>query len=234
MEMKHCTKIKLYNSYFDLNNNLSLKAILNIFQDVASVHGEEIGVGYEKMLEKNLYWVLSRIKIDILKMPQINQTVLVETWPHEKGRIDFDRDLIIKDDAGEVLVMGASKWCVIDATTRSLARTDMVNYDGEVFDKINYDEKFGKIVLPDAQMEPKFKHTVRFFDLDHNQHMNNTNYASLVINATQNKTPTHFEINFLNECKEGDEIEVSWSTDNTSEYVKGTTNGKPAFVATIK
>ncbi|MBQ8615718.1 MAG: hypothetical protein IJ415_04055, partial [Clostridia bacterium] len=121
--MKYKTKIALFYSYFDFNDRLSTKSILNIFQDVASTHGEELGVGYLPMLEKNLYWVLSRIKFDILKMPEVNQTVIVETWPHQKGRVDFDRDLKITSEDGEVLIIGTSKWCVIDTVKRMLQRT---------------------------------------------------------------------------------------------------------------
>ena len=76
-QMKYSTRITLYNSYFDINDRLTPKSILSVFQDVASIHAEEIGVGYEEMVSKNLYWVLSRIKFDIIKMPVINQTVIV-------------------------------------------------------------------------------------------------------------------------------------------------------------
>ena len=82
--MLYKTSVTLYNSYFDCNDRLTTKSILSIFQDVASSHAEEIGVGYESMLKQNLYWVLSRIKIDIIRMPAPNETVIVETWPHKK------------------------------------------------------------------------------------------------------------------------------------------------------
>ena len=93
MLMKYEDKIKLYSSYFDADEKLTPKSILGIFQDVAASHAETIGVGYETMLNKNLYWVLSRVKFDIIEMPKPNQIVNVVTWPHEKGRIDFDRDI---------------------------------------------------------------------------------------------------------------------------------------------
>lgn len=231
--MKYTAKITLFNSNFDQNNNLSAKAILNIFQDVASIHSEEIGVGYEAMLQKNLYWVLSRIKIDILKMPKPNQIVIVETWPHEKGRIDFDRDLKILSEDGETLIIGTSKWCVINTENRSLQRTDNVNYDGVCIEDKNYEERFGKIVIPETTKQHKFVHTVQFSDLDHNHHMNNTNYANLALNATDSKTFSHFEINFLNECKLDDKIDVSLAKAESGEYVCGVVNEKTAFVAHI-
>lgn len=232
--LKYKTTMTLYNSHFDINNNLTAKSILEIFQDVASIHGEEIGVGYESMLSKNLYWVLSRVKFDILRMPKINEEVIVETWPHEKGRIDFDRDMKISSKEGEVLIIGTSKWCVINSSTRMLERTDNINYIGEIFPDINYTDKFNKIILPNEEKNFMFNHKVQFSDLDHNQHMNNTNYANLVLNACERKTISHFEINFINESKLNDEITVSLIKQENEEYVIGTNNDKIIFVTLVK
>ena len=44
MIMKHSAKIDLYSSYFDLNDRLSAKSFLNLFQDVAGVNAVEIGM----------------------------------------------------------------------------------------------------------------------------------------------------------------------------------------------
>ena len=150
--MKYTTKITLYSSYFDINDRLSAKSILNIFQDVSAVHGEELGVGYKQMLDKNLYWVLSRIKFDIIKMPNLNQTVVVETWPQVKGRIDFDRDMRILSEDGDVLITATSKWCVIDCVKRMLQRTDNVDYNGEYCLEKTYEDRFNKIIMPKEKM----------------------------------------------------------------------------------
>ena len=155
--MRHKAKITLYNSYFDFNDRLSMKSILNIFQDVASAHAEEIGLGYNDMCEKNYYWVLSRIKFDILKMPKINQKVIVETWPHEKGKIDFDRDMRILSEDGEELIIATSKWCIIDTVSRMLQRTDNINYVGTIFPNVNYNERFNKILLPSVKEDARFR-----------------------------------------------------------------------------
>lgn len=232
--LKYSTEITLYDSYFDLNDNLSAKSILSIFQDIASVHAEEIGLGFKATFEKHLYWVLSRVKFDILKMPKINQTVIVETWPHEKGKIDFDRDMRILSKDGEVLVIGTSKWCVIDVTSRMLQRTDNIAYNGEICPDVNYCDRFGKIALPSEDLQQKFSYTVRFSDLDHNKHMNNTNYAALVSSVVENKTFTHFEINYLHECKQDDEIIISATITADGEFVIGTVADKTVFTAQAK
>lgn len=233
-KMLYQTKIELFNSYFDMNDRLTAKAILNIFQDVASRHAEDVGVGFETMVERNLYWVISRIKFDILKQPKVNQKVIVETWPHKKGRIDFDRDMCISSEDGEVLIIATSKWCIIDATTRSLQRTDGVEYVGEVYTKKNYEGKFGKILVPDGKRVEIYTHRVKFADLDHNKHMNNTNYATIILNAVENKNFTHFEINFISESCLNDEIKVYLITDESGEYVVGENNENISFVGFVR
>jgi len=186
------------------------------------------------MLNKNLYWVLSRIKIDILKMPKPNETVIVETWPHVKGRIDFDRDFKILNEKDETLIIGTSKWCIIDTVNRMLQRTDNINYNGECIEDKNYEDSFTKIDLPDIEETFKFNYKVRHSALDHNQHMNNTYYANLVFNAVENKLFRHFEINFKNECILNDEISVFSIQDKDGEYVIGKSNDKTYFIAYVK
>ena len=232
--LKYTTQITLYNSYFDQNNNLSAKSILSIFQDVASIHAEEIGIGYEQMLKQNIYWMLSRVRFDIKKQPTLNQVVIVETWPHQKGRIDFDGDMKISSLDGETLIVAQSKWCVIDTINRMLQRTDNINYNGECLPNKNYEDKFVKVSLPEQEPTYKYSHNVSFCDLDHNGHMNNTNYANLVLDTIHNKLYNHFEINFVSECLENDKIDIYYTNNENGEYVVGKNADKVAFVAYAK
>lgn len=232
--MKYETKIRLYNSYFDANERLTPKSILSIFQDVSSYHAEILGVGYKVLLEKNLYWVLSRIKYDIIKMPLINQEVIVQTWPHLKGRVDFDRDIRILSLDNEPLIIGTSKWCVIDTKSRMLQRANAIEYTGLYYNEMNYNDKFNKIIIPTNSDIKLFTHKVVFTDLDNNNHMNNTNYAVLISNAVKNNHFNHFEINFLNECMLNDEIIISSITSQENEIILGKVNNTIAFVAKIE
>ena len=129
----------LSKEYFDENGVLIPRFVLKLFQEVASKHATNIGVGYDYMIKNNLYWVLTRLKYDVIKMPTINQKVIVETWPHIKGKIDFDRDIRILNENREELVIATSKWCVIDSTKRMIQRTDNVNYVGEYYNHKIYD-----------------------------------------------------------------------------------------------
>lgn len=231
--MKYTTKVRLYNSYFDANDQISPKAILNIFQDVAAFHAETIGVGYKTMLQKNLIWVISRIKYDILKTPELNEEVIVETWPHEKGRVDFDRDIKITSTSGETLIIGTTKWCVVNLQTRRLERSDNINYSGSIYPHKNYNSEFNRLKINPKDFETQYSHIVRFSDTDHNKHLNNTNYATFISNAIQTKIIKHFEINFLNEAMLDDEISISTYKTNNEEYVIGSIDNKLIFSSLV-
>ena len=88
-------------------------------------------------------------------------------------------------------------------------------------------------MLPDVPQQKQFEHIVRHCDLDHNKHMNNTNYADLVLSATMGKDFSHFEINFVNECLLGDKIEISTVCENQQNFVVGKTDDKTVFCAVI-
>ena len=231
----YTTKIQLFTSYFDCNHNIKPTAIFNIFQDLACVHGELIGVGFKEMLQKNLYWVLTRVKYDILTNPNVDQVVVLETWPCEKGRVDFDRDFLIKNEQGEILIKGTSKWCVINATTRMLERPTLVNYTCECRNEKVYADKFVKTEVCN-QFEPaNYEHIVSFSEIDHNQHLNNVNYATYVTNTLKNITFNHLQINFISECKLNDKISVCYIKNQNNEYViSGYVNNTLKFTALAK
>lgn len=231
---KYITKVKLFNSYFDCNDKLKPTSIFNLFQDVACVNGEQLGVGFTEMLNKNLYWVLSRVKYDIIIAPKVDEEVFVETWPCEKGRIDFDRDFLIKNLNGEVLIMGTSKWCVISTITRSLERTDNVIYNSPCLTIRNYTEKFVKTESLPLGDNPDFVHTVTFSEIDHNKHLNNVNYATYVTNTLTDYYFNHLQINFISECKLGDEIKVFKKQTDEGYLISGYVNDVLKFSAFAK
>lgn len=230
--MKYKTDLTLYNSSFDKGDRITLTALLSIFQDVASVHAEDLGVGYEAMLKKGLYWVLSRIKLDVLFDPKPNEEVTVVTWPHVKGIVDFDRDMKILSKGGETLIKATSKWCVIDSTSRKLAPAKDVEYNGSAYEpEVCYEGRFPKIIIPSLEKVEVMRHVVRYSNIDHNGHMNNTNYATLVSDVIENKIVRHIEINFLSECLEGEEIVLYKVRDDKEEYVIGEVDNRRVFVA---
>ena len=55
-------------SDFDKYNRIKPSAVLELFQDVAGQHANEIGVGYDEMMQRSYFWVIVRIKFKIIMM----------------------------------------------------------------------------------------------------------------------------------------------------------------------
>lgn len=235
-KLLYSEKIKLSPSQFDLNDNLLPSAIFQIFQDVASVHGEMIGVGFEAMLNKGLYWVTVRTKYDVYVQPKPYQQVVVTTWPHQKGRVDFDRDYLVEDLFGNTLIKGTSKWCVISTSTRKLVLPSAVEYPAgaEFESKVNYDFKFEKTPTVTAKQTPDFVHKVSLSEIDHNKHLNNVHYAQYVFDSLKNEHLTHMQINFIAECKLGDVVDVYFEKVGEDYLVSGYVDGQLKFSASAK
>lgn len=235
-KLSYSEVVKLLPSQFDLNDRLSPTAIMGLFQDIASIHGELIGVGFEKMLSKGLYWVLIRTKYDVIVQPKPYQQVVLKTWPHIKGRVDFDRDYLITDMSGNILIKGTSKWCVISTETRKFVLPTAVEYpkDLEYETEINYQEKFAKTPSIQQKQDADYEHVVEFNEIDHNKHLNNVHYATYVFNALKNDDLSHLQLNYISECKLGDKIKLYVEKVEDEMLVSGYVDEELKFTACAK
>ena len=195
---------------FDYKDELRPSAVLNYFQVVAGMHANEIGVGYENFKERNLAWILTKIKYKCIKEAIPEKKIIVQTWPKEAKRVEYDRFYLIKDENNNVLYKGLSRWCIIDFTTRRISREKAI-FDGEYFEEdvqLIFDSETIKTNDIDT-LDYAFDYEVRLADLDHNGHMNNTRYGDIVLSTIKKgEHIDEFEINFINECLLNDTISV--------------------------
>ena len=94
----------LRTSDFDMRNRILPSSVLDLFQDVSGEHAAKLGVGYYDLLPKNMCWMILRLRYEVIRQPKIFSDVVVRTWPIESRRIEFDRDCMIDDIGGELLV----------------------------------------------------------------------------------------------------------------------------------
>lgn len=70
MEIGKFVREYLIRSYeCDCNGTLRIVALMNIFQDIADSHAEQLGIGMEHCLKHGLAWVGSNYHIKINRMP---------------------------------------------------------------------------------------------------------------------------------------------------------------------
>ena len=221
---------KVNLNHVDFKGNMKLSSLFTYFQDIADLHSENLKMGRKVLYEQyGVIWVLVRMRVDIIKYPKWKDIITVETWPQEPGRIGFDRDFLIKDSEGNILVKSVSTWVVIDIESRKLRKTKSV-FTGypPVIEERAIDCKLGNLKAK-GELEMAYKRTVRYSDIDVNGHLNNAKYLDFIMDSFTLEEHKGFdvksiEMSYSNEALPGDTINIysiSWQGFIAIAYMEG-------------
>lgn len=212
---------------FDKFDRIKPSAILDLFQDAAGQHAEEIGVGFSDMIARKYLWVLTRIKFKIILPPRRYHTVTVKTWPLEPNRLNYRREYCIEDQNGQRLVVGSSEWVVIHSKERKLLSVpDLYNLDGDYHNEVMFEEKAKKVRDFENIGEPYVINT-GFCDIDVNDHVNNIKYANYVLDAISPKKDDLlevFQIDYRKEVMQGTQLNIYHNKQDNVILSKGQNN----------
>ncbi|RPH32985.1 acyl-[acyl-carrier-protein] thioesterase, partial [bacterium] len=82
-ELQSVWKDDLFVRSYDVDSTgkLKLASLFNYFQETAGKHATHLGAGYEVLRKLGLFWVLSRAKIRIHRLPAWGESIQLTTWP---------------------------------------------------------------------------------------------------------------------------------------------------------
>ena len=231
---------------FDFLGRIKPSAILAYFQNVAVAHANLLGIGYAAMQEKNLCWVLNRLSAVIEKSPAPGEKIIVTTFPHKPSFADVLRDYIVTNESGERLMLGTSRWCVLDTLTTAVRRcAPLFPYSDDRYTP-DFTLKDGNPQLPawenvEAESVDAFEGFVRLSDLDRNIHMNNVRYADAVMNGCDfdfyaTHTICALDFNFLAQMRVGDDYIVRRKDKGKESFFEmiSPKNPRPIFRARLQ
>lgn len=216
----------------DCYDQLSLVGILDIFQNIAGYHSELLGIGFDDLKKIGITWLLVRTKFDVIRPLTQLRKVNVKTWQSYKGRVDYERDYLICDEAGEVLVKGTSKWCLVDINARKIVPTTKITDDITYPNKRNYRERFAKLEFPLFKAAEEKTFAVYRSHLDHNFHVNNTKYGEFItnlINLPRGVSIKSFSIDYIKEVRLDEELIMKYEKNNSEYLIEGYTNNEIAI-----
>lgn len=96
---------------------LSLTALLDLFQDVATLHAEDEGGGVEERTATHTAWLVSRWRIRLGQLPRSAQHIRVDTRAYECRMALNRRAFALLDADGRELAVGDSLWTLVDTDT---------------------------------------------------------------------------------------------------------------------
>lgn len=203
------------------NGKLSLHSLFNYLQDIASDHAETLGFGRDDLLRENRFWVLSRMYVELIRMPLWEDDLLIRTWPCGTESVFALRNYEIEGDKG-TMVKASSSWLILDRQTRKIQRPDLIFRKFEFPVPSDPVRNATKLSDPGEQGQTDHCFRIKASDLDINLHTNNAVYLKWICDSydlgfIMKNDPQSVEINYLAESKFGDEITIRTTAVN-DEY----------------
>lgn len=202
---------------------MPLSRLVTLIIDTATGHANLLGFGYAHMMESNTSWVLSRLSLDILRMPGVNQSYRLLTWVESVNRIYSERLFELKDtESGETIAWAHTVWMAIDMDTR---RPSDLTVHTALVDVIN-DRPFGGVkggkLQPVHEGAQGYSYEFKVSDIDVNRHVTTRRYIDLITDLwpldkyIANRV-SRFEIAFKHEARYGEEAETLVEPSRSSE-----------------
>ena len=208
MQLEKCYELRAAD--FDRYDRIHPSSVLSLFQDVAGIHANALGIGYDALMAQKTIWVLTKVRYRMVGTPRRYETVRVRTWPLPPARVNFRREYVMETPEGEVLIQGTSEWVVVHSEKRRvLPATDL--YPGDDYCTDTYFEgRLAKVPVFTPCDEGRAVVT-GFTQLDINGHINNTCYADYVMDALapgEGETVRELQLDYHRELLSGQEVRL--------------------------
>ncbi len=223
----------------DFTKRLKLSTLLGYFQEAASMHADNLGIGVDA-IEKSygIAWILIRIRVDVMEYPVWNDEISIETWHLKTKKFEFQRDFLVRDSKGRIVIRAVSSWVILDLKTRELKKTELldINYPPGTEERA-IDCRLGKLKAF-GQPEFAYKKVIGYSDIDINGHLNNSRYVDFAMDCFTVEAHRRYfiksmQVSYVNEALPGDSIvfyrDIS-SLNSNLIYIEGISEKNDAVI----
>ena len=187
----------------DRNNRCRLSRIIDMLQNIATMHSKQVGFGTKEMMEAKLAWILLIWKIKVLKYPIADEYVEIKTWSKKLKGLHALRCFEIYDEAGNLLVMAESSWALFDLENQKPIKIPekIVNAYGEISREV-FDAPTKKIQETLNAEFATYEFKIQKRDIDTNNHTNNSKYIEFMLEVIpDDKVITELEVNYKKQTR---------------------------------
>lgn len=186
---------------------MRLSNILRYQQEIGEQHLIANRWGWHELFEAGAAFVITRLRLQIDRLPRLEETVTLTTWHRERRGARFLRCYEWRDAAGALLMSGVTEFVLVSAREHKM----LWEIPPAVRELPSCPERGvcpdpGRVALKNAC--PVGEHTVRRSDLDCNRHMNNARYIDVALDWLPEFPIREIELQYIKEMVPGETATV--------------------------
>lgn len=201
-------------------SRMPLTLLINRLIEIATLHANQLGIGYESLIEHKGTWVLSRVAIEMKRYPEVDEYYNINTWVCSINRLFSERDFEILDDNNTTIGWARTVWAVINTETRQAVDISFMEWIKDMIPEKECPVAKSSRLKPLKEYKTSI-YTFNYCDLDFNRHVNSSRYIELLLNQWSLDFHDHnricrFEIAYIHEARYDDSVEVRISQDSSA------------------
>lgn len=224
----------------DMFSRIKLGSLVNFLIQSAAKSADDLGLGFSNLKEYQLFWVLSRLTVEIYSPLTWYHSITVNTWPKNIERIFYVRDFVVKNEKGEIVAKATSAWLALDMESKRPKVID--SKKTEVFHLLSHEHALS--YSPEKINQKALKQSIikepSYFDIDLNKHLTSTRYVDWMMDTFpvefhKVNYPKKLSINYLKETMLGQRVSINKENTANEFLFEGvlSENDKPTFRAKI-
>lgn len=183
---------KVGHSSVDHNGCLTIGGAINFLQDCSMFQLETEPVFNDYFKKNNLNTVLAFRQVDFKRFPRFGEIIKVCSWVYDCNPAFGYRNTIIFDEHGEACILSYCIGAFVNANNGKITHIPReITSQIKLESPFEMDYQSRKIKLPTAKAEIFSHLTVKRYDLDRFNHMNNLRYVTIA----QEYLPHYFQPN---------------------------------------
>lgn len=220
---KFFQKISVQSYHTDQYGKASICSLFHFMLEAAWSHAQVMDWGYDRLKSHHMFWVLSRMYLEVEKYPSWQDDITLRTWSAGTDGMFAYREFLIENTAGDILLRANTAWLILDQESKKIILLrDYINTfpRSDSVCPCREPERLrpGKTTVP-AVFSP-----VLFSELDINKHFNSVKSLERVldhfgIEFLNRYEPASIEINYLREGFAGDRLAVIAEELGENNYV---------------
>lgn len=217
--------VVLRHGQCDMGGLCRPSALLELMQDASEAHSGLCGLGSIELMKKGLGWIISRLKVEMQRLPHAGEKITIETFPTPVRHTFFPRSYVIYDEDGARIGCTNGLYALLEFETRHIIKSDWAIAQLPDVRDLQPATGMPATVRPLAGAVQTGTVVPQFTDLDLNVHVNNARYLDWCCNALgvdvmREHCLTHFDVNYETEVRPGHEVHTELTrVDNRFSFI---------------